>query len=196
MKICKVCGKEANTDRLLCKECYRKQRSNHLGKEVPLGKEFIWYGKIYIVTEDCKVFSTITYRYLKPIIMKNGYVMFSFGSQAKGTRKQIYAHRLMGFCYGLIESLDSELEVDHIDGNRQHNLLPNLKACTHAENETNKNIRNKGTNYAHKDGKTFGPFYTVKDMYKALNIQGTIGSFYSQVSRGNGYGYVFTRENI
>ena len=44
MKLCKICGKPADTDRLLCKECYRLSRSGHLGKDIPTGKDFIING--------------------------------------------------------------------------------------------------------------------------------------------------------
>lgn len=194
MKTCKICGKPANTDRLLCKECYRLQRNGHLGKELPEGKDFIHCGKRFIVTEDGKVFSTITYKYLKPITMKNGYIMYSFGSTSAGTRVQIYAHRLVAFCYGLIDSLDSPLDVDHKDTNRANPALSNLRATTHSQNELYKRT-SKGFLFATKDNITYGPYDSVKTMYEALNINGTLGSFYTQVSRGSGYGYIFTREN-
>ena len=194
MRICKVCGKPANTDRLLCSECYRLQRSGHLGKAVPNGKDFFWHNKRYVVTEDGAVFSTITFKYLTPIEMPNGYLMYSFGSVSAGTRKQIYAQRLVAYCYGIIDSLDDPRDVDHYDRNKKNNAPHNLRALSHTDNELHKRHA-KGVLYAYNATHKYGPFLSVKDMYAALHVQGTLGSFYTQVSRGAGYGYKFTREN-
>ena len=194
MKICKVCGKQADTDRLMCKECYRLQRSGHLGKELPKGKEFVHHNKTFIVTEDGRVFSTITYKYLTPIVMKNGYLMYSFGSTSANTRKQIYAHRLVAYCYGILDSLDDPRDVDHFDRVKTNNEPSNLRAVSRSENELHKR-HSKGMLYACKNGVKYGPYKSVKDMYEDLHIEGTLGSFYTQVSRKTGYGYTFTREN-
>lgn len=196
MKTCKICGKPANTDRLLCKECLRLKRSGHLGKDVPIGKDFVFNNKRYVVTEDGKVFSTITFKYLTPIVMNNGYIMYSFGSASNGTRKQIYAHRLVAYCYGMLKSLDDEMCIDHIDSNKSNNCLSNLRAATYSENELYKK-RRKGKLLAidNQTKKTLGPYSSVKEMYEDLQINGTLGSFYTQVSRGAGYGYTFVRAN-
>lgn len=194
MKMCKICGKEANTDRLLCRDCYRLQRNCHLGKEVPDGKDFVWHTKRYIVTKEGTVFSTITYKYLKPTKMPNGYLMYSFGSVSAGTRIQLYAHRLVAYCYSLVDNLDDERDIDHIDRDKANNSLSNLRVLTHSENELHKKHA-KGLLYAYNNAGKYGPFSSVKEMYNALSIAVTLGSFYTQVSRGSGYGYTFTREN-
>ena len=196
MKLCKICGKPADTDRLLCKECYRLSRSGHLGKTVPIGKDFIINDKRYIVTEDGRVFSTITFKYLTPIVMKNGYIMYSFGSASNDTRKQIYAHRLVAYCYGILKTLDDEMCIDHIDRDKSNNHVNNLRAVTYSENELHKK-HSKGKLFAIniETKKATGPYYSVKEMYDALQIKGTLGSFYTQVSRGTGYGYIFIRAN-
>lgn len=196
MKLCKICGKPADTDRLLCKECYRLSRSGHLGKDIPTGKDFIINGKRYIVTEDGRVFSTITFKYLTPIVMNNGYIMYSFGSASNGTRKQLYAHRLVAYCYGILKSLDDEMCVDHIDRNKSNNHISNLRAVTYSENELHKK-HSKGKLFAIniETKKATGPYLSVKEMYEDLKINGTLGSFYTQVSRGAGYGYLFIRAN-
>lgn len=194
MKICKVCGKPANTDRLLCKDCYKLHRNGNLDKELPIGKDFIHYEKRFIVTEDAKVFSTITFKYLKPTIMKNGYLMYTFGSASAGTRVQVYAHRLVAYCYGMLDDLFSPLCIDHIDRDKTNNLLSNLRVVSYSENELHKK-QAQGMLYAHKDGCVYGPYVSVKEMYTALKVKGTLGSFYTQVSRKAGYGYTFTRED-
>lgn len=192
MKTCKKCGKEANTDRLLCKECYRISKLKE-PLAMPYGIEFKHSGNTYIVTEYGKVFTTVGMRYLTPRVMPNGYEMYSFGDGIE--RKQVYTHRLVAFCFGLLKSIDDELCIDHVDRNKLNNKLINLRTCTHSENEIHKNVATKGLLYAYGD-KRYGPYRSVKDMYTDLNIVGTLGSFYTQVSRGIGFGYTFKRENI
>lgn len=151
---------------------------------IPDGKKFL----NYIVTENGEVYSLHRYRYLTPIVMENGYIMYSLND---GTvRKQVYAHRLVAEVFGL---LTDDSCIDHIDGNKSNNKLSNLRPVSYSENELNKNIRTKGLIYATDGNKTYGPFESVKSLYKELNIQGTLGSVYSAVSVGHGHGYCFYR---
>lgn len=185
---------QADTDRLLCKECLRLSRLKSK-LPIPKGKLFEYLGNKYIVTNDCKVFSIKSMRYISPIQMQNGYIMYSFGAASKGTRKQCYAHRLQAFVNNIISSIDEDILIDHIDGNKSNNELNNLRRATYSDNELYKR-QNKGMLFAYKDNTKYGPFSSVKDMYKYLQIDGTLGSFYTQVSRGIGFGYIFKRENI
>ena len=46
-----------------------------------------------------------------------------------------YAHRLAWFfCHGV----DSQMEIDHINGNRDDNRIENLRECTRSENRQNR----------------------------------------------------------
>jgi hypothetical protein len=183
-------------NRTLCREHYNKSRSGNLGVEIPEGKEFVWNDKTYIVTKNGTVFSAITYRFITPSIMKNGYVMYSFGSNAAYSRKQFYVHRLVAYCYGILDDLDSNLCVDHIDRNKQNNNLDNLRVVSYSENEISKCVATKGLLYAHKDGVKYGPYNSVKEMNDALGLKSKVDSIYSQLSKGyhKVSGYTFSRE--
>jgi len=194
MRLCKKCGKLAMKDRLLCKECYRVSRLR--GTEAaPDGMELTILGKTYTVTRDGRVYNNLYRKYLSPIRMKNGYIMYSFGSTSAGNRKQYYAHRLVAAAYGLLKNLDDERHIDHINNRRDDNRLDNLQVVDRSENNLISHLRNKGYLYAIKHGVEYGPFKSVKEMYSVLSVKATLDSFYSQVSRGAGYGYIFERRH-
>lgn len=194
MRLCKKCGKPAMKNRLLCRECYRVSRLR--GTEpAPDGIELTILGKTYTITRDGRVYNNLYRKYLSPIRMKNGYIMYSFGSTSAGNRKQYYAHRLVAVAYGLLKSLDDERHIDHINNRRDDNRLDNLRVVDRSENNLMSHLRNKGYIYAIKHGIEYGPFKSVKEMYNALSIKTTLSSFYSQVSRGAGYGYTFERRH-
>lgn len=44
------------------------------------------------------------------------------------------SHRVIAYCFGILDSLDSKLDVDHINNIRNDNRIENLQAITHAEN--------------------------------------------------------------
>lgn len=73
-----------------------------------------------------KTFNTVSY---KPIyIMRNGYLRTYYGGRT------ITMQRLVAFTFGLIDSLDVKLDIDHLNKCRADNRLCNLEAVTHAEN--------------------------------------------------------------
>lgn len=194
MRLCKKCGKPAMKNRLLCRKCYRISRLR--GTEpAPDGIELTILGKTYTITRDGRVYNNLYRKYLSPIRMKNGYIMYSFGSTSAGNRKQYYAHRLVAVAYGLLKSLDDERHIDHINNRRDDNRLDNLRVVDRSKNNLMSHLRNKGYLYAIKHGIEYGPFKSVKEMYNALSIKTTLGSFYSQVYRGAGYGYTFERRH-
>ncbi len=61
-------------------------------------------------------------------LMRNGYLRTFY----KG--RTITMQRLVALTFGLINSLDEKLDIDHINGCRSDNRLTNLEAVTHAEN--------------------------------------------------------------
>lgn len=73
--------------------------------------------------------------------------------------KNYYVHRILSVMYGLLESYDSDLVVDHIDNNQLNNSSSNLRACTQAENSLNcrKSLANssgvKGVSFDKESGK-------------------------------------------
>lgn len=67
-------------------------------------------------------------RLLKPIINKDGYVFVRLCKNGKIKNKRI--HRLVANAF----LGESNLQVDHIDGNKQNNMLTNLEYVTPQEN--------------------------------------------------------------
>lgn len=65
-------------------------------------------------------------KYLKLHIHKTGYVTVSINSKLE------YIHRIMWETF--VGSVPDGYELDHIDCNKQHNILSNLELVTHQEN--------------------------------------------------------------
>jgi len=95
------------------------------------------YKNDYIVYENGSVYSLKRKVFLKEHLNKNGYIQVMIKS------KREYLHRVVAISfYG-----DSNLTVDHIDGNKHNNELSNLEFVTQSEN--NKRYREK-TNDANR----------------------------------------------
>lgn len=70
---------------------------------------------------------------VKPFINKYGYVEYILDNE-KGERKHIQAHRIVASLF--IPQIDpAQIQVNHIDGNKQNNNVNNLEWCTVQENE-------------------------------------------------------------
>lgn len=61
-------------------------------------------------------------------MMRSGYLRTYYNGRT------ITVQRLVALTFGLIDSLDAKLDIDHINGCRSDNRLVNLQAITHAEN--------------------------------------------------------------
>ena len=91
-------------------------------------EEFEGYG----ITSCGKVWSFKTKRFLKPIKNNRGYlqVQLTNGTQHKKTVK---IHRLVALAY--IPNPNNYDTVDHIDENKEHNYINNLRWMTREENK-------------------------------------------------------------
>jgi hypothetical protein len=72
---------------------------------------------------------------VKPTKLKNGYLQFKLHNNK--FRYNVNAHKLVAITFGLIywnEHSSSELQINHIDGNKENNSVSNLEACTPSEN--------------------------------------------------------------
>lgn len=78
----------------------------------------------YLITKQGKVWSNITSRFLKSWSDK-GYTRVKL---TKG--KSFYVHKLVMLTFRGV----SDLEVNHIDGNKENNNLSNLEYCTRKQN--------------------------------------------------------------
>lgn len=80
----------------------------------------------YLVTVDGRVFSLHTMRFLKNFLKAGDYVYVKIGS------KSHRVHRLVAQTY--IPNPENKPEVNHMDGNKENNMLCNLEWMTHSEN--------------------------------------------------------------
>ncbi len=73
-----------------------------------------------------------TGKQLKPFTNRYGYVEYVLTDRT-GIRKHIQAHRIVACLFLPLDI--SKLQVNHIDGIKTNNTLPNLEWCTPSENE-------------------------------------------------------------
>jgi len=72
---------------------------------------------------------------IKPTIINSGYLQFKLHNNK--FRFNINAHKLVAITFGLIfwnEHSNSNLQINHIDGNKHNNCVSNLESCTPSEN--------------------------------------------------------------
>lgn len=86
----------------------------------------------YYLTREGEVYSTISSKFLSPTPNSSGYLHFAVRTSCN-QYKWLTVHRVLSRVYGDLPSLDSELEVDHNDGNILNNNLSNLLVRTKEE---------------------------------------------------------------
>ncbi|PKF31004.1 hypothetical protein CW697_00880 [Macrococcoides caseolyticum] len=146
------------------------------------------FEKEYGISESGKVKNFRSGKLLKQSVSKGGYPVVSLWKMNKGNTKTI--HRLLAECY--IPPYFGET-VNHIDGNKQNNILTNLEWATYSENNqhayhkklksaTHLNANhlktvNKGNSYRSipievysLDDVFLGRFKSIKDVCEKFNI--------------------------
>lgn len=110
----------------------------------------------YYITSDDHVINVNTGRTLSPIIGKNGYVRYSV-MQKKGGTTYIQFHRVKMMAFNPTDNMEN-LQINHIDGNKQNNDLSNLEWVTAKQNiqhawknnlATSQNISGEKSNFSH-----------------------------------------------
>ena len=85
----------------------------------------------YYITKEGQVYNEITNKELKGTISKHGYRVISFKWNGKTINR--YLHRLLATTY-LDFDENSNLIINHIDGNKLNNNLTNLEVISSSEN--------------------------------------------------------------
>lgn len=85
----------------------------------------VWLSEAHLLSEDGSVENTETGKVLKQSKTPAGY--FTYSSNLGGSVHRLLAHNFLG---GIPEGL----VVNHIDGDKENNLLSNLEITTHQEN--------------------------------------------------------------
>ena len=107
-------------------------------------KDIIGYEGQYAVTEDGKVWSYKTKRFLVTSVHRNGYIKVSLWKNNK--QKTYFMHRLVAEAF--IPNPDNLPQVNHKDENKTNNCVSNLEWCTHKYNNNygSKRDATKGVN--------------------------------------------------
>ena len=85
----------------------------------------------YFICDNGDLFTDFGQRKMKNST-KNGYVKNSLVLK-DGTSKSFFRHRLVMLCFCPNEKAN-ELQVNHIDGNKENNSIENLEWCANQEN--------------------------------------------------------------
>lgn len=84
----------------------------------------------YIISDDGRIYSQITNRYLKPFKNRRGYCLVDINVDGKRYTRQL--HRLVALTF--IDNPNSLETVNHKDGNKENNAVSNLEWMTVLDN--------------------------------------------------------------
>lgn len=96
-----------------------------------ISKDIKGYEGLYQVTEDGRVFSNKSNKWLHPIVTHSGVLKVSI--RVNGKKCLVAIHRLVAEAF--IPNDENKPQVDHIDGDKQNNSKNNLRWCTNSENQ-------------------------------------------------------------
>ena len=96
------------------------------------------YGGKYQVSNQGRVWSVVSQRYLKPRLTNNGYCVVQLRT-LNGKQKNEFVHRLVALAF--IENPNNLPQVNHKDENKQNCNVDNLEWCD-AKYNTNYGTRN------------------------------------------------------
>jgi hypothetical protein len=132
----------------------------------------------YYITEDGKCYNSKTNNYLKgQINCRNGYLSYNI-TLPDGSKKRLYAHRLVAENYLEQPSDKNKNQVNHIDGNKLNNISNNLEWVTPKEN-SNHAIQEELKTFKHvfcfnKNKELVAEYRSVKNAATAANISASL----------------------
>ena len=98
-------------------------------------KDIKGYEGLYAITEDGRVWSYITKRYLKQMNDKDGYLQVNLYKNRQCNTKKV--HRLVADAY--LDNPENKPQVNHKDENPKNNNVNNLEWATNEENQNHGN---------------------------------------------------------
>lgn len=147
-------------------------------------KPVVGYEKYFSVTEDGKVYSHRTNKFLKLHINRKGYCIFSTKINGRDGKAICFkVHRVVAEAFLL--NPENKSEVNHIDGNKLNNNVINLEWVSRSENIQHafriglmhSNGKSGYDNYNHKLSKEAVEFirnnknrYTIRELGKMFNV--------------------------
>ena len=126
----------------------------------------------YSITEDGKVWSNITNRFLKAGLGKIGYYVVALRKDNK--QKTFNVHRLVAELF--LDNVENKPFVNHINGNKLDNRIENLEWCTAREN--NIHAHKIGLNYISKSNRVEAS-RTAKEKFSKIVLDTQTGIFYN-----------------
>ena len=123
----------------------------------------------YLISEYGEVVNRWTKKIIKPTINKKGYERVDLGYD-----KGLLIHRLVYETF--VGDLNSDLVIDHIDGNKRNNHYSNLQQITSKEN-TRKGNRCKNITLKDNINNEIIHFTTFKEMLKYVGYSEYYTSF-------------------
>ena len=142
-------------------------------------KDIPHYKGRYLISNQGRVFSLLTKKYLSVQQNANGY-LFIILSNAKGKRKTESIHRLVALAF--IENPNHYPEVNHKNEIKADNRVENLEWCDHKYNSNygsrSERISKKLTNYEQfskevqqlKDGQVLATYPSIKEAERITGI--------------------------
>ena len=101
-------------------------------------KDIVGYEGIYKVTKEGKIWSKNKQDFMSLVTVRSGVERVSLFKG--GVRKEYAVHRLVAEAF--IPNPHNKAQVDHIDGDKQHNAVINLRWCTNEENQAYRDEQN------------------------------------------------------